>query len=73
MLTYYIQWHCQQYLVPLMNEGKGKNRRWTFSNIIETLKQITRNKVTIGGAELFKISQPTPEQHKIIKLMGVNI
>ena len=56
-----------------MDEGKGKNRRWTFSNIIETLKQITRNKVTIGGAELFKISQPTPEQYKIMKLMGVTI
>lgn len=73
MLAYYIQWHCQQYLSPLMNEGRGKNRRWTFSNIIETLKQITRNKVTIGGAELFKISQPTPDQHKIMKLMGVSI
>lgn len=73
MLAYYIQWHCQQYLAPLMDEGKGKNRRWTFSNIIETLKQVTRNKVTIGGAELFKISQPTPEQYKIMKLMGVTI
>lgn len=73
MLAYYIQWHCQQYLAPLMNEGKGKNRRWTFSNIIETLKQITRNKVIIGGAELFKISQPTPDQHKIMKLVGVSL
>jgi len=72
MLAYYVQWHLQQCLVPLMNEGKGKNRRWTFSNVIETLKQVTCNKVKIRGAELFKISQPTSEQQKIMQLLGVS-
>lgn len=71
MLSYYIQWHMQQALMPLTNEGKGKNRRWTFTNVIETLKQVTRNKVKIEGAELFKISQPTPGQNRILKLLGV--
>lgn len=73
MLAYYVQWHCQQLFVPLMNEGKGKHRRWTFRNIIETLKQLTRNKVKIGGAELFKISHPTADQRRIMDLMGVTL
>jgi len=71
MLAYYVQWHMQQALMPLMQEGKGKNRRWTFVNIIETLKQITRNKVTVEGVELFKISQPTQHQRKILRLMKI--
>lgn len=73
MLAYYVQWHCQQLYIPLMNEGKGKNRRWTFRHIIETLKQITRNKVKIGGVELFKISHPTADQGRILDLMGIKI
>ena len=71
MLAYYIQWHMQQALLPLTNEGTGKNRRWTFTNIIETLKQITRNKVKIEDVELFKVSQPTPEQQRIMDLINV--
>ena len=73
MLAYYVQWHCQQLLTPLMAEGKGKRRRWTFTNIIETLKQITRNKVTVAGAELFKLSIPTPEQQKLMALMDITV
>lgn len=73
MLAYYVQWHSQKAVVSLMQEGKGKNRRWSFENIIETLKQITRNKVSIEGAELFKISQPTPEQQKILNLLEVTL
>jgi len=73
MLAYYIQWHMQQCLAPLTKEGKGKNRRWTFVNIIETLKQVTRNKVSVEGVELFKISQPTPDQKKILRLMKLTL
>ncbi|EKE09037.1 MAG: hypothetical protein ACD_16C00222G0007 [uncultured bacterium] len=72
MLAYYIQWHMQQALMPLTHEGKGKHRRWTFVNIIETLKQITCNKVKIEGAELFKISCPTPEQKRIMDLLALS-
>jgi len=73
MLAYYVQWHMQQCLAPLTSQDKGKNRRWTFVNVIETLKQITRNKVTVAGAEFFKVSQPTPNQGKILRLMKVAI
>jgi transposase len=73
MLAYYVQWHCQQLLMPLTHEGKGKNRRWTFTNIIETLKQVTRNKVKIEGVKLFKNSHPTLEQEKILNLLGVTL
>jgi transposase len=73
MLAYYIQWHMQQVLTPLTKEGKGKNRRWTFTNIIETLKQVTRNKVKIEGVEVFKISRPTLDQQRIMDLLKVAI
>ena len=72
MLAYYIQWHMQQALMSLTHEGKGKHPRWTFVNIIETLKQITCNKVKIEGAELFKISCPTPEQKRIMDLLALS-
>lgn len=70
MLAYYVQWHCQQLLTPLMNEGKGKHRRWTFTNIIETLKQVTRNRVTVGGAELYKLSISYPRATKTDRPFG---
>lgn len=73
MLAYYVQWHMQQKLMPLTREGEGKNRRWTFVNIIETLKQMTRNKVQVNGVELLKNSCPTPGQKRILNLLGINI
>ena len=73
MLAYYVQWHMQQRLAPLAEEGKGKNRRWTFRNMIETLKQITKNGVKVEGVELLKISQPTNDQRRILKLLKIRI
>ena len=73
MLAYHVQWHMQQLLIPLNVEDKGKNRRWTFNNVIETLKQITRNKVQVAGVELLKVSIPTDEQKRILELLNVVI
>jgi transposase len=73
MLAYYTQWHMQQKLTTLKNKDKGKNRQWTFSNIIETLKQITHNKIKAKGVEFYKISKPTPKQQKILNLLEVTI
>ena len=73
MLAYYVQWHMQKRLVPLAEEGRGKNRRWTFSNMVETLKQITINNVKVAGVELLKVSQPTNDQERILKLLRIKI
>jgi len=73
MLAYYVQWHMQKALKPLMDKGKGKNRKWTFANIIETLKQLTRNKIKVNGAEFYKTNQPTLEQGEILKLLESKI
>jgi transposase len=73
MLAYYVQWHMQQLLKSLTAESNGKNRRYTFDNIIETLKQITRNKISIDGVEFYKASQPTEAQQKILELLKVKI
>jgi hypothetical protein len=50
----------------------GQTRATRLNNIIETLKQVTQNKVKIGGVEVFKISHPTPDQQKIMKLRGLS-
>lgn len=73
MLAYYVQWHMHQRLSSLAEEASGKDRRWTFINMIETLKQITRNTVQVAGAELLKVSQPTSDQERILKLLNVKI
>lgn len=74
MLSYYIQWHMEQRLAPLFEEdGKNKNRRWTFQGVLDCLTQLTRNKVSVGGVEFYQNSTPTQEQEKILKLLGVNI
>jgi len=73
MLAYYVQWHMQQLLKSLTEESNGKNRRFAFDNIIETLKQITRNRVSVGGAEFYKISQPTMAQQSILELLPIKL
>jgi hypothetical protein len=52
MLAYYLQWHMEQRLAPLFaTDGKGQERRWTFRGVIDCLAQITRNRVTVHGAD----------------------
>lgn len=74
MLAYYLQWHMEQRLVPLFNDnGEGEQRRWTFRGVIDSLAQITRNKVSANGVEFYQNSTPTDEQEQILKLLGVNL
>ena len=74
MLAYYLQWHMEQRLAPLFNvDGEGKERRWTFRGIIDCLAQITRNKVSVNGAEFYRNSTPTEEQKRILSLLEVNM
>lgn len=74
MLAYYVQWHMKQKLKPLFDEnGKGKNRQWSFDGIISSLKQITKNEVLIEGASIFKVSEPTSEQGVLLKHLGISL
>ena len=74
MLAYYLQWHIEERLTPLFaDDGKGENRRWTFRGVIDCLAQITRNKVSVGGAEFYQNSRPTEEQKKILDLLSVDM
>jgi transposase len=71
MLAYYVQWHMQQKLAPLSQDGKIG--QWTFDQAIETMKCLSKNIVIIGGAEITKISDPTPDQTVILNLLEVSI
>jgi len=74
MLAYYLQWHMEQRLAPLFaNDGQGQERRWTFRGVIDCLAQITRNRVTVNGAEFYQNSTPTPEQEEILGLLQVTM
>ena len=74
MLAYYVQWHMQERLGTLFAEdGEGKNRQWTFSNVLHTLRQITRNRVKVNGVEFERDSELTQEQKKIILLLGIKL
>lgn len=71
MLSYYVQWHAMQRLKPLFNaDGEGANRRWTFESVVEHLKSIRKIEFGLKGVSLnSKVSQPNPDQAKIIKLL----
>ena len=75
MLAYYLQWHAMQKLKPLFDEdGKGKEKRWTFKAIIERLKSIRKVENLINGIVVkTNISKPDDEQKKILDLLEVKI
>lgn len=71
-LAYYLQWHTIERLRPLFeNDGQGKERRWTVQNVIERLKQICRNTVSVNGASFHQITETDEEQREIIDLLKV--
>ena len=64
----------KQRLKPLFeNDKKGKDRRWTFAGIIESLKQISRNHVSMSGVDFYRNTAPTISQNKILELLQVKI
>ena len=64
----------EQRLAPLFkSDGAGENRRWTFRGVIDCLAQITRNRVTVNGAEFYQNGTPTPEQEQILRLLEVGM
>jgi len=73
MLAYYVQWHMNQRLKPLFAEnGRGKDRRWTFSAVIERLRSICSNTLKVGGVEFERTTEPDEDQNRILQLLGVS-
>lgn len=74
MLAYYIQWHMNQRLKPLFrSDGKNKYRRWTFENVIERLKSVRREIVTVEDTNCRVVSTPDEEQKRILDLLKVTL
>jgi transposase len=74
MLAYHVQWHMNKKLHKLFKEDKkGKDRHWTFNNVIATLKQITWNKTQAQGIVFYRNSELTENQKKIIDYLGIKL
>jgi hypothetical protein len=74
VLAYYVQWHLEQRLKPLFEEdGQGKHRQWTVENVLERLKGIRQQRVSVGAVEFDQVSQPDDEQQKILDLLKVKM
>jgi transposase len=66
LLAYYLQWHARQRLKPLFaKDGQGKERQWTFANVIETLATIRSNRVKSAGVEFNLITRAGADQQTI--------
>jgi transposase len=70
LLAYYVQWHAQQRLQPLFaQDGKGKDRQWTFHNVLERLKALRRQRVKVGRVEFDQVAEADEEQRQILALL----
>jgi transposase len=74
MLSYYLMWHMRQRLIPLFaSDGEGKERKYSFSYILEVLKSIRQNIVDFCGVRSKVISESTIEQSQILQLLRVKL
>jgi len=74
MLAYYVQWHMIQRLQPLFaQDGKGKNRRWTFPHVLECLKGIRRERERVGEVSFQQVTAPDSDQQQILDLLKVRL
>ena len=72
MLSYYVQWHIQQRLKPFFDSnGSGSERRWTFSGIIECMRQRCRHTVSVSGIEFQQDGELTTDQQNIMDLLKI--
>jgi len=74
MLAYYLQWHMQRRLVPSFeSDGRGKGRKWSFSSVMASLRQISINPVRMGKVHFQQVTVPTADQQRILDLLGVKL
>ena len=71
LLAYYLQWHARQRLEPLFKkDGKGKERQWTFRNVIEHLATIRSNRVKNAEVEFDLHTSADAEHQTILDLLA---
>jgi transposase len=74
MLAYHILWHMDQRLKVLYDsEAKGKSRKYSIDFVLESLKAIRKEKISIGSVEGYTITKPNSTQQKILDLLGVHL
>jgi transposase len=74
MLAYYLQWHMLQRLQPIFDsDGEHKKRFWTFENVIERLKSIRREEISVAGTTCKIITDADEDQIKILDLLNVKL
>ena len=60
----------QQRLQPLFaKDGKGKDRQWTLSSVLERLKALRRQRVKVNGVEFDQVAQAEEDQPEILELL----
>jgi transposase len=71
MLAYYLEWHAIKRLQPLFAEdGKGANKHFSFTRVIERLKSIRIQDCDLNGVQIPEIvTTPDPDQQKILELL----
>jgi len=73
-LAYYVQWHLVQRLRPLFEaDGQGAQRRWTVHQVIERLRQVCQNRVSMNGVEFDQLTALDDEQRQILDLLQVTL
>jgi hypothetical protein len=50
-----------------------KDRYLTLAAVLETLKNLRRNEVSVGEAIFHRLSEPNAEQQRILDLLGVKL
>jgi len=74
MLAYYVMWHMRQRLVSLCEiDGVGKDRRYSFDFIIESLKSIRLESVQFMDVPTTVVTTPNSEQAHFLDLLGVAV
>ena len=75
MLAYYVEWHMLQALQPILSQkSKGKDRRWTFKQVIERLRSIQSHTCSVDGVVIQDLkTSPDDEQQKLLNHLGVDL
>jgi transposase len=74
MLAYYTMWHMKQNLQALFDsDGEAIHRKFTFEYVIENLKSIRKDTVSISSVVSSVISTPSIEQKRILDLLNVKM
>lgn len=70
MLAYYVRWHMAQAVHPLLGQDPDYG---SFRLVIEKLHALQLNDVEVSGQTFERVTEPDPEQQRILDLLGVKV